>query len=132
MQLRRPWGPRWLMLKICQFDWIRKKVWACRGQRWESRVLVFGAIVRGSLREGFRWWEQPKNNPIVLSTAVGASRHRVERYNTSELVVGVSTMVRQDAFVAFRLLACNATNRQPASDFTSRVPSCSATISSHQ
>jgi len=51
-------------------------------------------------------------------TVVGISHPRVGCYSSSELVVGVSMMVRQGAFAAFPsgLFGCNATNRQLASD----------------
>jgi hypothetical protein len=63
VQLRQRWRPHWLMLEICQCDWARRKIWAWQEQRWETRVLVYGAVVRARSREGLQWWEWPKNNP---------------------------------------------------------------------
>ena len=88
VQLRQRWGTRWLMLEICRCDLARRKLWAWRGRWWEPRVLVYGALVRASSQEGFRWWEWPKNNPIVFArTPVD-----VGRYSASE---GISMIVRQ-------------------------------------
>ena len=76
--------------------------------------------MRACLREGFRWWERPKNNPRRLKgqrwPGTGISCSRGGCYRASELVVGVSTMVRQDAFAALPsgLLAYKAPNWRPA------------------
>jgi hypothetical protein len=83
---------------------LRARVW-----RYSTSELAGGVLMVG----------MAKDSPIVLARiAVGISRPRVGCYNASELVVGVSRMLRQDAFAVFSsdLLACNATNKQPASD----------------
>jgi len=58
-----------------------------------------GAIVQGSSREGFRWRGWPKSITIVVATTtVGISRPSVGCYSASELMVGVSRMLRQVTF----------------------------------
>ena len=119
VQLRQRWGPRWLRLEICQCDWGCRKVWAWRGGRWESCVLVYGCCSTSELAGGVSIVgvakEQPHRACEDSGRDITSSR---TGYSASELVVGVSRMLRQDAFAVFPsgLSACNATNRQPSND----------------